>query len=68
MRKGQFESQVRSLLPKVTDVAMTAWTNYGENLDRDEVEAEEQEEFAEALQAFQASEISEQKPPGMRMQ
>ena len=47
---------------------MTAWTNYGEDLDRDEVEAEEQEEFVEALQAFQASEISEQKPPGMRMQ
>lgn len=68
MRKDQFESQVRSLLPKVTDEAMTAWTNYGEDLDRDEVEAEEQEEFAEALQAFQASEISEQKPPGMRMQ
>lgn len=42
MRKDQFESRVRSLLPKVTDEAMTAWTNYGEDLDGDEVEAEEQ--------------------------
>ena len=138
MRKDQFESRVRSLLPKVTDEAMTAWTNYGEDLDRGEVEAEEQfydenyieltlakqyygeeiatrlfnygtqfafnyfelrgsaakladgwplediadytlengcsatleeqKEFAEVLQAFQASEVSEQKLPGMRMQ
>ena len=67
MRKDQFESRVRILLPKVTDEAMTAWTNYGEDLDWDEVEAEEQKEITAALRVFQVPEVSEQKLPGKRM-
>ena len=41
MKKEQFESRIRGLLPEVTDEAVTAWTRYAEELDRDEVEAED---------------------------
>ena len=41
MKKEQFENRVRALLPEVTDEAVTAWTRYGEELDQDEVEAED---------------------------
>ena len=41
MKKEQFESRIRVLLPEVTDEAVTAWTKYAEELDQDEVEAED---------------------------
>ena len=41
MKKEQFESRIRALLPEVTDEAVTAWTRYAEELDQDEVEAED---------------------------
>ena len=41
MRKEEFESRIRALLPEVTDEAVTAWTRYAEELDQDEVEAED---------------------------
>ena len=41
MKKEQFENRLRALLPKVTDEAVTAWTKYAEELDQDEVEAED---------------------------
>lgn len=41
MRKEEFENRIRALLPKATDEAMTAWTKYGEELEQDEVEAED---------------------------
>ena len=41
MKKEQFESRIRGLLPEVTDEAVTAWTRYAEELDQDEVEAED---------------------------
>lgn len=40
MRKEEFESRVRDLLPKVTDKAMAAWTRYAEELNQDGVEPE----------------------------
>ena len=41
MQKEQFESQVRSLLPEVTDSAMNAWTQYTQELDQEEVELQD---------------------------
>ena len=41
MKKEQFESRIRALLPEVTDEAVIAWTRYAEELDQDEVEAED---------------------------
>ena len=41
MKKEQFESRIRALLPEVTDEAVTALTKYAEELDQDEVEAED---------------------------
>ena len=41
MRKEEFENRIRALLPEATDEAMTAWTEYGEELEQDEVEAED---------------------------
>lgn len=40
MKKEEFESRIRALLPEATYEAMTAWTKYGEELEQDEVEAE----------------------------
>lgn len=40
MRREEFESRVRALLPEVTDKAMAAWTRYAEELDQDGVELE----------------------------
>ena len=41
MNKEEFKSRIRVLLPEVTDEAVTAWTKYAEELDQDEVEAED---------------------------
>ena len=40
MRKEEFESRIRVLLPDVTDEAVTAWTMYAEELEQDEFETE----------------------------
>ncbi len=41
MRKEEFESWIRALLPEATDEAVTAWTKYGEELNQDKAEAED---------------------------
>ena len=41
MKKEQFESRISALLPEVTDEGVIAWTRYAEELDQDEVEAED---------------------------
>ncbi len=40
MRKEQFESMIRELLPAATDRAINIWTEYAQDLDRDGVESE----------------------------
>ena len=40
MQKEQFENQIRSLLPQVTDKAVTAWTAYADEIIQEEVETE----------------------------
>ena len=40
MQKEQFESRIRSLLPKATDKAITAWTAYAAELDAESAETE----------------------------
>lgn len=40
MRREQFESRIRSLLPGATDEAVASWVGYAQELDRDEIEAE----------------------------
>ena len=40
MRREEFESRVRALLPEVTDKAVDSWTRYAEELEQDGVEPE----------------------------
>lgn len=41
MKKEEFESWIRALLPEAMNEAVIAWTKYGEELEHDEVEAED---------------------------
>lgn len=40
MRKEQFESRIRELLPEASNAAMKQWVKYAQELDRDETEPE----------------------------
>ena len=40
MRKEEFENRIRSLLPKATDKALTAWTTYADEIVQEGVETE----------------------------
>lgn len=40
MRKEQFESRIRELLPEVSDTAIKQWTEYAQELDQDGTEPE----------------------------